>query len=77
LHYEVENKLLALIESLEAKRGTGEWIEKLPTTSNAKTLLNPTVASSGHARVAKLPEIERNERAGAGRNRQSSNPIIH
>jgi four helix bundle protein len=30
LHYEVENKLLALIESLETKRGTGEWSDTLP-----------------------------------------------
>ncbi len=30
LHYEVENKLLKLIESLEAKRGTGEWSDTLP-----------------------------------------------
>ena len=30
LHYEVENKLLRLIESLEAKRGTGEWRDTLP-----------------------------------------------
>ncbi len=30
LHYEVENKLLRLIESLETKRGTGEWSEMLP-----------------------------------------------
>jgi len=29
LHYEVENKLLALIQSLEAKRGTGQWIDSL------------------------------------------------
>ncbi len=27
LHYEVENKLLRLIESLEAKRATGTWID--------------------------------------------------
>ncbi len=32
LHYEVENKLLRLIESLEAKRGTGEWRDTLPPT---------------------------------------------
>jgi len=31
LHYEVENKLLRLIKSLEAKRGTKEWQESLPT----------------------------------------------
>lgn len=29
LHYEVENKLLGLIESLEAKRGTGQWLDSL------------------------------------------------
>ena len=33
LHYEVENKLLRLIESLEAKRGTGEWSETLPSSN--------------------------------------------
>jgi four helix bundle protein len=33
LHYEVENKLLALIESLEAKRGTGQWVDSLPQRS--------------------------------------------
>jgi four helix bundle protein len=33
LHYEVENKLLALIQSLEAKRGTGQWIDSLPRPS--------------------------------------------
>jgi hypothetical protein len=31
LHYEVENKLLALISSIEAKRGTGYWQDSLPT----------------------------------------------
>ena len=30
LHYEVENKLLRLIESLENKRGTNEWRDSLP-----------------------------------------------
>ena len=30
LHYEVENKLLRLIESLETKRGTNEWRDTLP-----------------------------------------------
>ncbi len=32
LHYEVENKLLRLIESLENKRGTGEWQDSLPVS---------------------------------------------
>jgi four helix bundle protein len=31
LHYEVENKLLRLIESLESKRGTNEWQDSLPS----------------------------------------------
>src|SRR6516164_4756551 len=30
LHYEVENKLLGLIESLESKRGTGAWFDAPP-----------------------------------------------
>ena len=34
LHYEVENKLLALISSLEAKRGDGTWQDTLPDTNN-------------------------------------------
>lgn len=35
LHYEVENKLLRLIESLEAKRVAGEWRDTLPPTNPA------------------------------------------
>ena len=31
LHYEVENKLLGLIESVEAKRGTHQWSASLPS----------------------------------------------
>lgn len=30
LHYEIENKLLKLIESLEAKRQTKEWSDTIP-----------------------------------------------
>lgn len=41
LHYEVENKLLRLIESLEAKRANGDWRDALsfnsPTTRKSKT----------------------------------------
>ncbi|HWW01902.1 MAG TPA: four helix bundle protein [Candidatus Acidoferrum sp.] len=33
LHYEVENKLLGLIESMEIKRGTGAWSDALPRHS--------------------------------------------
>ena len=45
LHYEVENKLLRLIESLEAKRGTGEWRDALPPK-------NPSIQPSNNP----LPE---------------------
>ena len=43
LHYEVENKLLRLIESLENKRGTNEWRDTLPPTIHQSTSnpLNP------------------------------------
>ena len=34
LHYEVENKLLRLIESLEAKRGTNQWSDTLPQSNH-------------------------------------------
>ena len=35
LHYEVENKLLALISSLETKRGDHTWQDTLPNTNHA------------------------------------------
>jgi four helix bundle protein len=41
LHYEVENKLLRLIESLENKRGTNEWRDTLPPTIHKST--NPPI----------------------------------
>jgi len=34
LHYEVENRLLHLIRSLESKRGTDGWQDSLPHPSN-------------------------------------------
>src|SRR5438874_1695941 len=34
LHYEVENKLLALIESLEAKRPSNDWSDSIPPAIN-------------------------------------------
>lgn len=37
LHYEVENKLLRLIESLEIKRGTNEWRDTLPAIIHQST----------------------------------------
>jgi four helix bundle protein len=33
LHYEVENKLLRLIESLEAKREKNDWRDSLPSSN--------------------------------------------
>jgi len=41
LHYEVENKLLRLIGSLENKRGTNEWRDTLPPTIHKST--NPPI----------------------------------
>ena len=43
LHYEVENKLLHLISSLESKRGTNQWQDSLPNPSK-----NPPIHSSKH-----------------------------
>jgi four helix bundle protein len=44
LHYEVENKLLRLIESLESKRQTNDWRDTLPPT-------NPPIQKSIHPPV--------------------------
>jgi four helix bundle protein len=41
LHYEVENKLLRLIESLENKRRTNDWHDTLPPT-------HPSIHSSNN-----------------------------
>jgi len=41
LHYEVENKLLHLITSLESRRGTNQWQDSLPNPSQ-----NPSIHSS-------------------------------
>ena len=41
LHYEVENKLLRLIESLENKRRTNEWQDVLPPSIQKST--NPPI----------------------------------
>ena len=41
LHYEVENKLVRLIESLENKRQTNDWRDTLPPTNPSST--NPPV----------------------------------
>ena len=44
LHYEVENKLLGLIESLETKRQAGDWHDTLPPK-------NPPIQKSIHPPV--------------------------
>jgi four helix bundle protein len=41
LHYEVENKLLRLIESLEKKRPTNDWRDTLPPPIHQST--NPPI----------------------------------
>lgn len=45
LHYEVENKLLGLIESLEAKRSTGTWTASLAqaATRPIQESTNPSI----------------------------------
>lgn len=46
LHYEVENKLLRLIESVESKRDTNEWQDSLPTRPPVRPSNNPTIQKS-------------------------------
>jgi four helix bundle protein len=40
LHYEVENRLLHLIGSLEAKRGTSQWQDSLPQHASTSPLIH-------------------------------------
>jgi four helix bundle protein len=49
LHYEVENKLLGLIESLENKRQTNDWRDTLPTARPSSS--NPPIQKSIHPPV--------------------------
>jgi four helix bundle protein len=49
LHYEVENKLLGLIESLETKRQTGDWHDTLPPKNPPS--INPPIQKSIHPPV--------------------------
>ena len=42
IHYEVENKLLALINSLEAKRENHDWRATLPRLNNP-LIINPPI----------------------------------
>jgi four helix bundle protein len=49
LHYEVENKLLRLIESLESKRATHDWRDTLPPqtpSQNVQAILTKRPAAS-------------------------------
>lgn len=47
LHYEVENKLLRLIESLESKRNTNDWRDTLPPTNpRIQKSTNPPLQNS-------------------------------
>lgn len=46
LHYEVENKLLRLIESLELKRQTNDWQDTLPPTHPSSS--HPNIHPSLH-----------------------------
>jgi four helix bundle protein len=45
LHYEVENKLLSLIASLESRRETDNWQTTLPPIRKS---INPSIHSSTH-----------------------------
>jgi four helix bundle protein len=47
LHYEVENKLLHLISSLESKRGTNQWQDTLPTSSKVPSPIHPAPGKRG------------------------------
>jgi four helix bundle protein len=50
LHYEVENKLLGLIRSLESKRDEGSWDDALPAPHHpSSTIPHPLLDPSRHA----------------------------
>jgi four helix bundle protein len=49
LHYEVENKILGLIESLETKRQTSDWQDTLPPKNPPS--INPPNHQSNHPPV--------------------------
>ena len=41
LHYEVENKLVALIASLESKRATQDWSDTIPPRNSSTSSVRP------------------------------------
>jgi four helix bundle protein len=49
LHYEVENKLLHLISSLESKRHSNDWQDPLPQRAREST--NPVIHQSTHPEI--------------------------
>ena len=46
LHYEVENRLLRLIEKLEAKRGDGDWVSRIAEDPEDYIITRPLQHSS-------------------------------
>ena len=65
LHYEVENKLLHLISSLESKLGTDEWQTSLPIHQST----NPSIRMVPAGRGTERPQTSRSIH-------QSINPSI-
>jgi len=61
LHYEVENKLLRLIESLELKRDANDWNDRIPYIPHSQISRNSPVSPSRAIRTASAattnPEI--------------------
>jgi four helix bundle protein len=52
LHYEAENKLLRLIESLERERGKNDWSDTLPqSTSSIHRSPNPFIQESTYPTI--------------------------
>ena len=56
LHYEVENKLLNLIKSLEAKETSNNWQTTLPSTQPST---NPVIQPSSHPPIPASPRSSR------------------
>ena len=56
LHFEVENKLLRLIESLERKRGRGDWSDTIPPRNpGIHKSINPPVHPSSSSALRPPP----------------------
>lgn len=55
LHYEAENKLLRLIESLESKRNANEWHDSLTQQSINPIIQQPACTPSTHRPVNQRP----------------------